>query len=140
MASLNRVMIIGRLGRGPEIRYSQSGTAVCNFSIATSEQWIDKATGQKHEKTEWHSLVSFGKQAETMEKYLTKGSQVYIEGKLTTDTYEKEGQTHYSTKIKVDGFQFLGGDPATKAQTKQERPAKQEPRKPDPMPDDDIPF
>ncbi|MFH2093411.1 MAG: single-stranded DNA-binding protein [Pseudomonadota bacterium] len=109
MAGLNKVMLIGRLGRDPEIRYSQQGTAVTNFSIATSENWTDKATGQKQEKTEWHNIVSFGKQAEILEKYLSKGSQIYVEGKLQTSTYEKEGQTHYMTKIVVDDFQFLGG-------------------------------
>ncbi|MFH2059925.1 MAG: single-stranded DNA-binding protein [Pseudomonadota bacterium] len=108
MAGLNKVMLIGRLGKDPEIRYSQQGTAVVNFSIATSEQWTDKNTGARQEKTEWHNIVVFGKQAETCEKYLSKGRQVYIEGKLQTSTYEKEGQTHYSTKVVVDNFQFLG--------------------------------
>ncbi|MCF6249487.1 MAG: single-stranded DNA-binding protein [Desulfobacula sp.] len=108
MAGLNKVMLIGRLGRDPEIRYSQQGVAVVNFSIATSEQWTDKNTGQKQERTEWHNIVSFGKQAEILEKYLSKGRQVYIEGSLQTDTYDKDGQTHYSTKIKVFNFQFLG--------------------------------
>ena len=108
MAGLNKVMLIGNLGRDPEIRYSQQGLAVVNFSVATSEQWTDKNTGDKQEKTEWHNVVAFGKPAETLEKYLSKGSQVYIEGKLQTNTYEKEGQTHYSTKIVVGNFQFLG--------------------------------
>ncbi len=109
MASLNKVMLIGRLGRDPEIRYSQQGTAVVNFSIATSEYWTDKNTGDRQEKTEWHNVVVFGKQAETCEKYLSKGREVYIEGKLQTSTYEKDGQTHYPTKIVVTNFQFLGG-------------------------------
>lgn len=109
MAGLNKVMLIGRLGRNPEIRYSQQGLAVVNFSIATSEQWTDKNTGDRQEKTEWHNIVVFGKQAETCEKYLSKGSQIYVEGRLQTSTYEKEGQTHYMTKIIVSNFQFLGG-------------------------------
>ncbi len=109
MAGLNKVMLIGRLGRDPEIRYSQQGTAVVNFSIATSEQWTDKNTGDKQEKTEWHRVVSFGKQAEILEKYLSKGSQIYIEGRLQTRNYEKEGQTHYTTEIVAANFQFLGG-------------------------------
>jgi len=109
MAGLNKVMLIGRLGRDPEIRYSQQGLAVVNFSIATSEQWTDKNTGDRQEKTEWHNVVVFGKQAETCEKYLSKGSQIYIEGRLQTSNYEKEGQTHYMTKIVVSNFQFLGG-------------------------------
>ncbi|MCD4722530.1 MAG: single-stranded DNA-binding protein [Desulfobacula sp.] len=109
MASLNKVMLIGRLGRDPEIRYSQQGLAVVNFSIATSEYWTDKNTGDRQEKTEWHNIVVFGRQAETCEKYLSKGREVYIEGKLQTTSYEKDGQTHYPTKIVVTNFQFLGG-------------------------------
>ena len=142
MASLNKVMIIGNVTRQPEIRYSQSGAAVTNFSVACNETWTDKHSGEKKEKVEFLNCVSFGKQAETLEKYLTKGSSVFIEGKITTDQYDKDGHTHYSTKIKVDGFQFLGGKPDGQ---KQERPAQQErrpePRRdgPPPMPDD-LPF
>lgn len=109
MAGLNKVMLIGRLGRDPEIRYSQQGLAIVNFSIATSEQWTDKNTGDRQEKTEWHRIVVFGKQAETCEKYLSKGSQIYIEGRLQTRNYEKDGQTHYTTEIVASNFQFLGG-------------------------------
>ncbi len=109
MAGLNKVMLIGNLGRDPEIRYSQQGTAVVNFPIATSEQWSDKNTGEKQEKTEWHRIVAFGKQAEILEKYLSKGSKIYIEGRLQTSNYEKEGQKHYTTDIIVREFQFLGG-------------------------------
>ncbi len=109
MAGLNKVMLIGNLGRDPEIRYSQQGLAVVNFSIATSEQWTDKNSGDRQEKTEWHNIVSFGKQAEILEKYLSKGSPIYIEGRLQTSSYDKEGQTHYMTKIVVVNFQFLGG-------------------------------
>ncbi|MCP4671139.1 MAG: single-stranded DNA-binding protein [Desulfobacula sp.] len=107
MAGLNKVMLIGNLGRDPEIRYSQQGTAMVNFSIATSEQWTDKNTGDKQEKTEWHNIKAFGKPAEILEKYLSKGSKVYIEGRLQTRTYEKDGQTHYMTEIIVREFQFL---------------------------------
>ncbi|MBT3368087.1 MAG: single-stranded DNA-binding protein [Nitrospina sp.] len=109
MAGLNKVMLIGNLGRDPEIRYTQQGLAVVNFSIATSESWTDKNTGDRQEKTEWHNIVVFGKQAETCEKYLSKGSKIYVEGRLQTSNYEKEGQTHYMTKIVVSNFQFLGG-------------------------------
>ena len=109
MAGLNKVMLIGNLGRDPEIRYSQQGTAMVNFSIATSEQWKDKNTGEKQEKTEWHRIVAFGKPAEILEKYLSKGSKVYIEGRIQTRNYEKDGQTHYTTEIVVREFQFLGG-------------------------------
>lgn len=109
MASLNKVMLIGNLGRDPEIRYSQQGTAMVNFSIATTEYWTDKNTGDRQEKTEWHRIVAFGKQAETLEKYLSKGSSVYIEGRLQTRSWEKEGQTMYTTEVVVNNFQFLGG-------------------------------
>jgi len=109
MAGLNKVMLIGNLGRDPEIRYSQQGLAIVSFSIATSEQWTDKNTGDRQEKTEWHRIVAFGKPAEILEKYLSKGSQVYIEGRLQTRNYEKDGQTHYATEVVVANFQFLGG-------------------------------
>lgn len=112
MAGVNKVILIGRLGRDPEIRYSQQGVAVVNFSIATSEQWTDKNTGDKQEKTEWHRVVAFGKPAEILEKYLSKGQQVYIEGRLQTRNYEKDGQTHYITEVVVNNFQFLGGGKA----------------------------
>jgi single-strand DNA-binding protein len=109
MAGLNRVMLIARLGRDPEMKYTQQGTAICNMTIATSESWTDKSTGEKQEKTEWHRCVSFGKQAEVLGKYLVKGSKVYIDGKLQTRQYEKDGQTHYATEIVVHEFTFLGG-------------------------------
>jgi len=109
MAGLNKVMLIGNLGRDPEIRYTQSGTAVVNFSIATSEQWNDRNTGERQERTEWHRIVVFGKQAEICEKYLSKGSSIYIEGRLQTRSWEKEGQTQYTTEIVASNFQFLGG-------------------------------
>ncbi|MCG8685146.1 MAG: single-stranded DNA-binding protein [Desulfobacterales bacterium] len=109
MAGLNKVMLIGNLGRDPEIRYSQQGLAVVNFSIATSEQWTDKNTGERQEKTEWHRIVVFGKQAETCERYLSKGSRIYIEGRLQTRSWEKDGQTHYTTEVVASNFMFLGG-------------------------------
>ena len=109
MAGLNKVMLIGNLGRDPEIRYTQSGTAVVNFTIATSEQWNDRNSGERQERTEWHRIVVFGKQAEVCEKYLSKGSSIYIEGRLQTRSWEKDGQTHYTTEIVATNFQFLGG-------------------------------
>jgi len=108
MAGRNLAIILGRLGRDPEIRYSQQGTAVCNMSVATNEAWIDKQ-GQKQEKAEFHRITAFGKTAENCSKYLSKGSQAYVEGKLQTSTYDKEGQTHYSTSIIANLVQFLGG-------------------------------
>ena len=109
MAGVNKAIIVGRLGRDPEIRYSQQGTAVVNFSIATSEEWYDKASGEKKERTQWHRIVVFGKIAESCGKYLAKGRQVYVEGRLQTSSYEKDGQTHYSTDIVANTVQFLGG-------------------------------
>lgn len=109
MAGLNKVMLIGRLARDPEMKYTQQGNAICNMTIATSECWTDKNSGDKLEKTEWHRCVSFGKQAEVLGKYLVKGSQVYVEGKLQTRQYEKDGQAHYATEIVVQDFTFLGG-------------------------------
>ena len=103
---LNRVMIIGNLGRDVELKYSQTGVAVGRLAVATSDSWTD-AQGQKQEKTEWHNVTVFQKLAENCEKYLKKGSKVYVEGKLQTDSYEKEGQTHYSTKIIANVVQFL---------------------------------
>jgi single-strand DNA-binding protein len=149
MAGLNKVVLIGNLGRDPEIRHSQQGLAVVNFSIATSEQWTDKNTGDRQEKTEWHNIVVFGKQAETCARYLSKGSQIFIEGRLQTSTYEKEGQTHYMTKIVVSNFQFLGdkqgsrdypepGLKPTKGPQGRNNPEIYDEHKP--IPDDDIPF
>lgn len=109
MAGLNKVILIGNLGRDPEIKYSQNGMAICHIAIATSEQWTDKNTGERQDKTEWHRLVVFGKQAEICEKYLKTGSQIYVEGRLQTRSWEKDGQTHYTTEIVVSNFQFLGG-------------------------------
>lgn len=108
MAGLNKVILIGNLGKDPEIRYTQQGMAVVNFPLATTESWTDKNTGERQDKTEWHRIKVFGKQAEACEKYLSKGRQVYIEGRLQTSSWEKEGQTHYTTEIVVSNFMFLG--------------------------------
>ena len=105
--SLNKVMLIGRLGRDPEIRYTQSGQAVANFSIATDETYMGK-DGQKVEKTEWHKIVVWGKQAEFCGNYLTKGRLVYVEGKIETRKWQDQnGQDRYSTEIKADRVQGL---------------------------------
>lgn len=109
MAGVNKVILVGRLGRDPEIRYFQDGTAVCNFSIATSEEWTDNATGEKREKTEWHRIVAFRKLGEVCGQYLAKGRQVYVEGRLQTRSWEQDGQTRYTTEIVASTVQFLGG-------------------------------
>jgi single-strand DNA-binding protein len=109
MAGVNKAIVLGNLGQDPEIRYSKQGTPVVNFSVATSEKWTDKNTQQVNEQTEWHRVTVFGKQAENCNKYLSKGSKVYVEGKLKTTSYDKEGQTHYSTNIIASIVQFIGG-------------------------------
>jgi single-strand DNA-binding protein len=109
MASVNKVILLGNLGRDPETRYTTGGDAVTNLRIATSEQWKDKS-GEKQERTEWHSVVLFGRQAEVAGEYLKKGRSVYIEGRLQTRKYtDKEGVEKYSTEIVADRMQLLGG-------------------------------
>lgn len=106
---LNKVILIGHLGGDPEMRYTQQGTAIANFSLATSEQWKDRDTGEKKSKTEWHKIVAWRKLAEIMGEYLHKGDLVYIEGKLQTDKYDdKEGITRYVTKIVASSMLMLG--------------------------------
>ena len=107
MSSVNKVILIGRLGQDPELKYTPSGTAVCNFSVATSESFQDKS-GAKQDKTEWHRIVIWGKLAETCNQYLAKGSQAYIEGGLQTRSWEnKEGVKMYTTEIVARSVQFL---------------------------------
>ncbi|MGH8402583.1 MAG: single-stranded DNA-binding protein, partial [Gammaproteobacteria bacterium] len=105
---VNKVILVGNLGADPETRYMPSGSAVTNIRIATSESWKDKESGEQKERTEWHRITFYNRLAEIAGEYLRKGSQVYIEGKLRTRTYEKEGQTHYSTEIICDNMQMLG--------------------------------
>jgi single-strand DNA-binding protein len=106
--SVNKVILIGRLGQNPEVRYTPSGAAVANFSIATNESWTDKS-GQKQERTEWHKVVVWGKLAELCSQYLTKGRQAYIEGRLQTRQWQdKDGQTKYTTEVQAQTVQFLG--------------------------------
>ena len=108
MASVNKVILLGNLGRDPETRYTTGGDAVCNLNIATSEQWKDK-NGEKQERTEWHRVVLFGRQAEVAGEYLKKGRSVYIEGRLQTRKYtDKDGVEKYSTEIVADRMQLLG--------------------------------
>lgn len=107
MRGVNKAILIGNLGADPEMRYFTDGTAVCNFRMATSEAWTDRQTGEKREKTEWHRVVAFRRLAEICGQYLKKGSKVYVEGKLQTRTYEKDGQTHYTTEIVANELQML---------------------------------
>lgn len=109
MASVNKVILLGNLGRDPETRYTTGGDAVTNLRIATTEQWKDK-NGEKQERTEWHTVVLFGRQAEIAGEYLKKGRSVYVEGRLQTRKYtDKEGKERYSTEIVGDRMQLLGG-------------------------------
>ena len=128
---VNKVILVGTCGQDPEVRYLPNGNAVTNLSLATSEQWTDKQTGQKVEKTEWHRVSMFGKVAEIAGEYLRKGSQVYIEGKLQTREWEKDGIKRYTTEIVVDmqgTMQLLGGRPQGDQQgQQQQRPERQPP-------------
>jgi single-strand DNA-binding protein len=109
MASVNKVIIVGNLGKDPEVRYMPSGDAVANIAVATTDKWKDKATGEAREQTEWHRISFFGKLAEIAGQYLVKGSQVYIEGKLQTRKYtDKDGVEKFATEIKADTLQMLG--------------------------------
>ncbi len=109
MASVNKVILVGNLGRDPEVRFMPNGEAVCNFSIATTDSWKDK-NGQKQERTEWHNIVMYRKLAEIAGEYLKKGRSVYVEGRLQTRKWQtKEGQDRYTTEIIADQMQMLGG-------------------------------
>jgi single-strand DNA-binding protein len=107
--SVNKVILLGRLGQNPEVRHTPSGASVANFSLATNETWMDK-NGQKQERTEWHRIVVWGKLADLCGQYLTKGRQAYVEGRLQTRQWQdKDGQTKYTTEVQAQTVQFLGG-------------------------------
>ncbi len=109
MASVNKVILIGNLGRDPEVRYTANGEAMCNITVATTESWKDKASGDKKELTEWHRVSFFGRLAEVAGQYLKKGSQVYVEGSIRTRKWtDKEGQERYTTEIRGDEMKMLG--------------------------------
>jgi single-strand DNA-binding protein len=109
MASVNKAIIVGNLGKDPEMRYMPNGEAVCNITVATSERWKDKTTGEKKELTEWHRVVFYRKLAEIAGQYLKKGSPVYIEGRIRTRKWQdKEGQDRYTTEIEANEMQMLG--------------------------------
>ena len=164
MASVNKVIILGNLGRDPETRYMPSGDAMTTISIATTDSWKDKASGEKKETTEWHRVTFFGKLAEIAGQYLKKGSSVYVEGSLRTRKYtDKDGIEKYATDIKADSMQMLGGRPtgggmddgygsqpqemqnSAPSQQRQAPAARPAPAQSRPAPnfsdmDDDIPF
>jgi single-strand DNA-binding protein len=113
MAGINKVILVGNLGAKPEIKYASNGNAISNLSVATSESWTDKNTGQKQERTEWHRVVFFGRTAEVVTQYLTKGSQIYVEGRIRTQKWQdKDGNTRYNTEILADNMTMLGGKPS----------------------------
>ena len=124
MSGINKAILVGRLGRDPEVRYTPDGRTITSFSIATSEEWKDKNTGEKKERTEWHRIVAFNRLGEICGEYLSKGRMVYVEGKIQTRSWEQDGVTKYTTEIIASIVQFLGG----------ENPVNSEPK------EDDIPF
>jgi single-strand DNA-binding protein len=142
---LNKVQIIGRVGKDPEVRYSTNGDAMANFTVATSERYKDKQTGEAVEKTEWHNVSAFRRLGEIVGEYVKKGSLIYIEGKIQTRKYDKDGVTHYATGIVASEMKMLGGK--AEGQQPQSQPRPQQKPAPsqssgsgfDDM-DDDIPF
>lgn len=147
MASVNKVILVGNLGKDPESRVTGSGESVCTFGIATTETWRDKATGDKKEVTEWHKVVAYGKLAEIAGQYLRKGSQVYIEGKIKTRKWQdNNGQDRYTTEITASALTMLGkkGDDEGERQQPKQQGASPNQRNEAVPPfndlDDDIPF
>lgn len=118
--SVSKTILIGNLGKDPEVRYLQNGDAVCNFNLATSESWKDKNSGEKVEKTEWHRCVAFKRPAEIIGEFARKGTKMYVEGQNVTRKWQSQsGEDHYTTEIKVRDFQFLSGKPEDKSQDPQ---------------------
>lgn len=144
MASLNKVLLIGHLGKDPETRFMPNGDAVCSLTVATSESWKDKSTGEKREATEWHRVVMFRKLAEIAGQYLKKGSLVYLEGSLKTRKWQdKEGVERYTTEIVCDEMKMLGGKPGQsdgEGSTPAGRPSPAKPASSGTDDFDDIPF
>ena len=140
---VNKVMLIGNLGADPEVRYTPANTAVCNISVATTDQWRDKQTGEQQEKTEWHRVVMFNRLGEIAGEYLKKGSKVYIEGRLQTRKWQgQDGQDRYTTEIVANEMQMLDGRSGTAPMDdagyggRQQQP--QQSRQPSPPADDDL--
>ena len=128
MASLNNVMLIGNLGKDPEIRYTQSGSSVANFSVATTDRFTDRQ-GQRQERTEWHDIVAFDRNADLAQSYLKKGKSVYIEGRLQTRSWEdQQGKKRYRTEVVVNFMQFLDSRPSNDSGTHDDDIAQQQPQ------------
>jgi single-strand DNA-binding protein len=126
---VNKVILIGNLGRDPELRHTQSGQSVCNFSVATSERWTD-ANGERQERTEWVRIVAWGKTADACSQYLVKGKRVYVEGRLQTREWDKDGEKRYQTEVVAQSVQFL----SPREETLPDRQPAQPPS------DEEIPF
>lgn len=138
---INKVILVGNVGRDPEIRYTPSGMAVANFSVATTDRWKDKNSGEMQERTEWHRIVAWGRLGEICGEYLAKGRQVYIEGRLQTRSWEKDGVTRYTTEVVASEMKMLGG--RVEGGSKPSGPASVPEYSGPPLPedqDDDIPF
>ena len=144
---INKVILVGNLGREPDVKFTSDGKAIANLAVATSESWKDKTTGQKQEKTEWHRVVIFGRLADIAQKYLHKGSKVYIEGQLRTRKWDKNGVDQYTTEVVLSGFnsilQMLNKVTEEPSQEEAEEKPPEEKIKPvdtDDFEDEDIPF
>ncbi|MDD5542139.1 MAG: single-stranded DNA-binding protein [Acidobacteriia bacterium] len=142
--SVNRVILVGRLGKDPESRYTQQGVAITRFSLATDEQWTDKS-GEKQRRTEWHNIVAWNKLGEICKKYLVKGKLVYVEGSLQTRSWETEGKKHYKTEVRADNMVMLSSAPSTSEEVSGGAPqpmpeAESAPEQPPEIGDDDVPF
>lgn len=146
MSGVNKVILVGRLGKDPEVRNLENGVSVANFTLATSESYKDKTTGEKKEVTEWHNIVLWRGIAEVAAKYLHKGDMIYVEGKLRTRSWEKEGVTRYTTEVVGDNMTMLStkrdGGPTTDNRSTPVQQGNTSPAEPKPMPDttDDLPF
>lgn len=141
MASVNKAILIGNLGKDPELRFTPSGTAVCTFSIATTDKWRDKQTNELKEQTDWHNIVLWGKQAEVAKQYLQKGSPVYIEGSIRTHSYDdKDGVKKWRTEIIGQRLQFLGRRTSESAEGEAAPPPDSDVAPPITEEDDDLPF
>lgn len=139
MAGVNKIILVGRLGKDPEIRYTPSGAAVANFVVATSEEWKDRETGEKQERTEWHRVVAWRRLGEICGEYLHKGSQVYIEGRLQTRSWEdRDGNKRYTTEVVAQTMQML--DSARREGRGNRVDDRYPAEEPIDIPEDDIPF
>ena len=148
MSGVNKVILVGRLGKDPEVRHLENGATVANFSLATSETYKDRQTGERREQTEWHNVVLWRGLAEVAEKYVKKGDMIYVEGKLRTRSWEKDGVTRYTTEVVGDNMTMLGGGGGNSSQAQQggDYSAQQQSQASAPVQDapsdatDDLPF